>query len=106
MRTLQESGAVNSFAWVVMPDHVHWLFQLGDEKNLSKVIQAFKPRSAHRVNKCLNRQEPLWQKSFHDHAIREEEDIKQIARYIVANPLRAKLVEAIDDYPLWDAAWL
>lgn len=106
MRALHESAAVNSFAWVVMPDHVHWLFQLGDEKSLSSVIQAFKARSAHRVNQCLNRQGPLWQKSFHDHAIREEEDVKQIARYIVANPLRANLVQAIGDYPLWDAAWL
>jgi len=29
-----------------------------------------------------------------------------MARYIVANPLRAGLVERIGDYPLWDATWL
>jgi REP element-mobilizing transposase RayT len=106
MRTLHESGAVDSFAWVVMPDHLHWLFQLGENIDLSTLVKSLKARSAHRVNQRLNRQGPLWQKSFHDHAIREEEDIKQIARYIVANPLRAGLVQNIGDYPLWDAAWL
>jgi putative transposase len=29
-----------------------------------------------------------------------------IARYIVANPLRAGLVERLGDYPHWDAVWL
>jgi hypothetical protein len=29
-----------------------------------------------------------------------------VARYIVANPLRAGLVEHLGDYPLWDAVWL
>jgi hypothetical protein len=29
-----------------------------------------------------------------------------MARYIIANPLRAGLVDRIGDYPLWDAMWL
>jgi len=29
-----------------------------------------------------------------------------VARYIVANPLRAGLVESVRDYPHWDAIWL
>ena len=29
MRELDEEGYVNSYGWVVMPDHLHWLFQLG-----------------------------------------------------------------------------
>ena len=36
----------------------------------------------------------------------EDEDMRAMARYIVANPLRASLVEHIGDYPLWDAVWL
>lgn len=45
-------------------------------------------------------------KSFYDHALREEDDLKGIARYIVANQIRAGLVEKIGDYPHWDAVWL
>ncbi|MDX8399983.1 MAG: transposase [Gallionellaceae bacterium] len=106
MRSLHDDGTLNSLAWVIMPDHVHWLFQLGECVDLSVAIKGFKARSAQRVNKYLNRRGTLWQKSFHDHAVRKEEDIKGIARYIVANPLRAGLVERIGDYPLWDAIWL
>ena len=35
MRVLHDSGAVNSLAWVIMPDHVHWLFQLETSLSLS-----------------------------------------------------------------------
>jgi REP element-mobilizing transposase RayT len=106
MRILHNENVVNSYAWVVMPDHVHWVFQLGESTDLSSTIKRFKARSAHRVNRFLRRQGSLWQKAFYDHAIREEEDIQGIARYIVANPLRAGLVAHIGDYPLWDAVWL
>ena len=75
MRVLHESGAVNSLAWVVMPDHVHWLFQLGETRTLSSVAKSFKARSAQRVNRYLDRQGALWQKAFYDHAVRKEEDI-------------------------------
>jgi hypothetical protein len=48
----------------------------------------------------------VWQTGYHDHALRREEDIVQVSRYVVANPLRAGLVELLGDYPLWDAAFL
>ena len=106
MRVLHEDVAVSSLAWVIMPDHIHWLFQLGDGVDLSTTIKRFKARSAHRVNDYLHRRGTLWQKAFYDHALRKDEDVRGIARYIVANPLRAGLVEHIGDYPLWDAIWL
>ncbi len=48
----------------------------------------------------------MWQKGFHDHAIREEEDLRAVARYVVANPVRAGLVQSVRDYPHWDARWV
>ncbi|ART81284.1 transposase [Oceanisphaera profunda] len=95
-----------SLAWVIMPDHLHWLMQLEETCSLNQVLKGVKARSAQAVNRHLNRTGPLWQTGFHEHALRKEEDIKQIARYIIANPLRAKLVTKIGDYPLWDAVWL
>jgi hypothetical protein len=32
--------------------------------------------------------------------------LRHLARYIIANPIRAGLVERAGDYPLWDACWL
>ncbi|WP_027149215.1 REP-associated tyrosine transposase [Methylobacter tundripaludum] len=106
MRRLHEENQLESLAWVIMPDHLHWLFQLQEDQNLSEIVRLLKGRSAHRVNHYLLRQGSIWDRAFHDHALRKDEDIKNIARYIVANPLRAKLVEKLDDYPMWDAAWL
>ena len=48
----------------------------------------------------------MWQAAFHDHALRKEENLHEIARYIVANPLRAGLVSSLAEYPHWDAVWL
>lgn len=106
MRALHDDETVSSLAWVVMPDHVHWLFQLGENMDLSAVIKRFKACSARRVNDHLNRRGALWQKAFYDHALRKDEDVLGVARYIVANPLRAGLVKNIGEYPLWDAIWL
>jgi len=106
MRRLHEENQLASLAWVIMPDHLHWLFQLQENQSLSQIVRLLKGRSAHRVNHYLQRQGSIWDRAFHDHALRKDEDIKNIARYIVANPLRAKLVEKLDDYPMWDAAWL
>jgi len=49
---------------------------------------------------------PVWQKGYYDHALRDEENLAAVARYIVANPLRAGLARNVADYPLWDAVWI
>lgn len=69
-------------------------------------MQRIKGRSAISINRVFGNHGQLWQKGFHDRAIRKEEDLQTIARYVVANPLRANLVDKIGDYPLWDAIWL
>jgi REP element-mobilizing transposase RayT len=85
MRRLHEENVVGSMAWVLMPDHLHWLFQLGDSMALSEAIRRFKGRSARAVNRHLQRAEAVWQRGFHDHGLRKEEGVQEIARYIVAN---------------------
>ncbi|HEX4551834.1 REP-associated tyrosine transposase [Pseudomonas sp.] len=104
-RQAHEQGLVESIAWVVMPDHFHWLMQLNCD-SLGAAVGAVKARCAQAVNRKTARRGRLWQNGFHDRAIRDGEDLKPFARYIIANPLRAGLVERIGDYPLWDACWL
>ncbi|KFE57971.1 REP-associated tyrosine transposase [Pseudomonas syringae] len=105
LRTAEREALVTSLAWVVMPDHFHWLIELR-EKSLSEVTARTKSRSNCAVNKALGRTGSIWQRGFHDRAIRREEDLKTIARYIVLNPVRAGLVSRVGDYPLWDAIWV
>jgi putative transposase len=106
VRTLREhEQQATTLAFVVMPDHLHWLMQL-KQGNLPRLMQQVKATSAWHINQALARTGPLWQHGYHDHALRKEEDLASIAPYIVANPLRAGLVRQIGDYPLWDAVWL
>ncbi|WP_046489732.1 REP-associated tyrosine transposase [Pseudomonas veronii] len=105
LRRAQEQELVHSLAWVVMPDHLHWLFQL-KKGTLSGLIQQVKARSAIAINKARRRNGRLWQADFHDKTIRRDKELIKVARYIIANPLRANLVQYIGDYPLWDAVWL
>ena len=105
MKAIHNYGLLHSHAFVLMPDHLHWLFTLRRE-SLATVMQEFKSLSARAVNRRLHARGPLWQQGFHDHAIRNDESLIRIARYIIANPLRANLVTRINDYPHWDARWL
>ena len=106
LHILHERQYIHSLAWVLMPDHFHGLFQLGEEAELSTVIKRLKGLSARVINKRLQRKGYVWQKEYYDHAIRDNENIKQVARYIVANPLRAGIVTHVGKYPHWDAIWL
>lgn len=99
LKTLWEQGKAETLCYVLMPDHLHWLMVLQDD-NLPEVMRLLKGRSARAIGHAL------WQANYYDHAVRREEDLRKMARYIVANPLRAGLVVSIGDYPLWDAVWL
>ena len=105
LRLASETGLVETLAWVIMPDHLHWLFLLQDSP-LASVVHRVKSRSAIGINRHNGTRGRFWQKGFHDRGVRQEDDLKSIARYIVANPLRAGITEDIGAYPLWDAAWL
>ncbi|MBX8494270.1 REP-associated tyrosine transposase [Pseudomonas cichorii] len=94
-----------SLAWVVMPDHFHWLLELGD-CSLSLLMKQTKACSSLSIQRATKREGRLWQAGFHDRAIRREECIQDVARYVVANPVRAGLVKRLGDYSLWDAIWV
>jgi hypothetical protein len=70
-------------------------------------MQSLKRNSARQVNQRLGRSgAAVWQPGFFDRALRAEDDLVAVARYIVANPLRAGLCRRLGDYPLWDSVWL
>jgi putative transposase len=107
MRFLHERGDVDSLAFVVMPDHLHWLAALKGQGSLDAVMLSLKRHSSRQINQRVGRKgEPVWQRGYFDRALREEEDIRDAARYIVANPVRAGLCRHVNDYPLWDAVWM
>lgn len=105
MCRLEQENLLHSLAWVLMPDHLHWLFQLRNGE-LAEVMKLFKGRSAKSLNGLRGKEGAIWQRAYYDRAVRPDEDLRGLSRYIVANPLRAGLVEEIGQYPHWDAVWL
>jgi REP-associated tyrosine transposase len=99
LKALQDEGLAETLSYVLMPDHLHWLMTLRSGE-LSGVMRLLKGRTAGALG------HPIWQPNYHDHAVRRDEDLRALARYIVANPLHAGLVKRIGDYPWWDSIWL
>jgi REP element-mobilizing transposase RayT len=104
--TCDKAGLTNTWTFVVMPDHLHWLVELGAD-SLSSTVRRVKSGSAIRLNRMTGAAgRTVWQRGFHDHALRREEGLREIARYVIANPVRAGLAASVREYPHWDAAWL
>ena len=106
MMRIEKSQIANTWAFVVMPDHVHWLFQLGHQSSLSACVGSMKFQVATSLKKYQHIRHGIWQRGFHDHAVRTDENLVAIARYIVANPIRVGIVTKIGDYPHWYSIWV
>jgi REP element-mobilizing transposase RayT len=103
---LEQEGSIKNICYTLMPDHLHWQFQLLDQLNLGETVKYLKGRSAQALKKTCAIKGKIWQKGYFDHQIKHEKDLIQQARYIIANPLRAKLVDNVTDYPFWHCIYL
>jgi len=82
--------------YVIMPNHIHLLLSInaisgtGDPSpTLGNIIGWYK----YQTTKMINENEktsgkPVFQRSYHDHVIRSEEDYSKIWNYIVGNPMK------------------
>jgi len=93
-------------AWVLMPDHAHWLVELGEMTALPALVGRVKSRISRGAAGFGYRPSPLWARGYHDRALRDGDDARAAARYLVGNPVRAGIVGQVGDYPYWDAVWL
>ena len=122
LRAAESELTARTLAFVVMPDHLHWLFILR-HASLPTVVGQMKGRAARYISSALGaagyagsltssapsvagHAGSIWQPGYYDHALRTDESLVAAARYIIGNPLRAGLVTRIGDYPLWDCVWM
>jgi REP element-mobilizing transposase RayT len=97
IRTLA-ADAIELDAAVVMPDHVHLIFRLADDADLSRVLKLLKGRSARRINQMLEREGAVWMDESFDHVIRNEDELRDKLEYIKQNPVKKGLVKHPEDY--------
>jgi len=81
--------------FVIMPDHFHALITPEPEISLERAVQFIKGGFSFRLKSSL----PVWQASFTNHRIRDEEDFERHREYIQMNPVRAGLTTRAADYP-------
>jgi putative transposase len=91
--------------WVLMPDHLHIILELGAQTTLSRTVQRVKAVCAKTANASLERNGSFWMPGFHDRALRREENMKAVADYVLANPTRAGIAGSIGEYPHAYTAW-
>ena len=101
---LDEQERIGLVAAVVMPDHLHIVIELR-QGDLDTVMHSLKSFTSNRINKLLGRSGQLWQKQYHDHAIRTEIELMEKIQYCLGNPVRAGLVQRYRDYPHWYCAF-
>jgi putative transposase len=114
------------FAWVVMPNHVHVLFQPLHGWTVAKIVASWKKFTAKRI--CDHRRktaagnanlpigasdanreigvpgdESVWHREYWDRYMRDEDHFRQAVEYIHQNPVKAGLVARPEDWR-WSSA--
>jgi putative transposase len=84
-------------AWVLMTNHFHLVLQT-PHPNLSKGMQWLNGKYAAWFNRRHNRCGHLFQGRFKAFLVEKETYFTEVQRYVVLNPVRAKLVEHPADY--------
>ena len=73
------------YAHVVMPNHVHVLFQPLGESTISGILESWKRFTARRINERMGKGGALWQKESFDTLVRSPRHFQTIIGYIKRN---------------------
>ncbi|HWS30520.1 MAG TPA: transposase [Clostridia bacterium] len=98
-KTIEQYPNVHCPKYVVMPNHLHAILVMdraGMESapTLSEVVQSFKRHSTIEYIKLVKGgvlpafEKRIWQRTYYDHVIRNEQDYQEIWKYIDENPLK------------------
>lgn len=109
-QTLQfwEGKKIKNIAFTIMPNHVHWVFELlnkddnGKPVYLQDVLHSVKRQTARLININDHREGSLWQKESFDTTIRDERHLYYAIRYTLINPVNAGLVK---EWRKWNGSW-
>lgn len=107
---LKNHNDINLHEYIIMPDHIHGIIEICNRGHrgrfvtvtnavkhhgIPEIIRQFKTFSSKRINEFLRRDglepsptENIWQRSYYDHIIRNEEDFLNAWKYINQNPIK------------------
>lgn len=102
---LQSAGEceMDLIAYTFMRDHVHLLIEgLTEAADAAAFVHRAKQRSAYAFSEKYRRR--LWQPSYFDRVLRDEDSTICVVRYILENPIRRGYVKSPDEYPFSGSA--
>lgn len=92
--------SIQAVAYVYMGNHVHMLVVVDDPGHLPLFVAYLKRESAHAINNLLGRnQHTVWKDGYDPVVILDAEKLVERLVYFYLNPVRANLVDSIDEYP-------
>jgi putative transposase len=101
LQQILRAGAEERFSIITycfMPDHLHLIVEgLGDDSDCKAYIQAAKQFSGYYFKQAMGRR--LWERYGYDRVIRDDMERALTIRYLLANPVRAGLVDHPALYP-------
>ena len=84
--------SVRVLAFCVMPNHFHIVVQPETEATLSPFMKWWQTTHARRYHRHYGSHGHLWQGRFKNFPIERDEHLLIVLRYVLRNPVRAKLV--------------
>jgi REP element-mobilizing transposase RayT len=121
---LRSNGRMNLFAFVVMPNHIHFIARSGNGRTLSDILRDFKRHTARQIirqaqtqsnqevlrlfeelNQDVRQQHKVWEDGYDAREIYSPAFLEQKMDYIHYNPCQPhwQLVAVPEDYP-WSTA--
>jgi putative transposase len=101
LSTIRQCACVFGFAihaYCFMPDHVHLVLAGTDERaDFQRFMANWKQRTGYGFKQKTRQM--LWQESYFDHVLRDDEQTTAVLKYVLENPVRKGMVERFDDYP-------
>jgi putative transposase len=90
-------------AWCVMPNHAHVVVEIVDENSLTNIVGSWKSFTAKRANVLLGRSGSFWHADYFDRYMRDDRHLARTTEYVENNPVKAKLVSDVTEWP-WSSA--
>ena len=75
-------------AFVVMDDHCHVLFAPHEGFDFSAIIHTWKSFTSNQLQRKLGRKGSIWMQEYFDRIVRDDDEFRQKAEYIITNPQR------------------
>ena len=99
MGEIRDRYNLKFLAWVILPEHIHWLLA-PYETDYSKVVFTFKKTvsSEYKMRGLISSGDKFWHRRFWEHTVRDDEDRQRCVEYTHYNPVKHGLVSSPRDW--------